>query len=318
LASPGAIFAAIAIVIIILIGGALGLLYLYPKLTHIPLPSIISNNSSPSSSSTTSLTTCTGSCSPKELLGTAISAGLYTNLTNVSYSTLSSVGRGQSITNPMPVNGSSLTSNGKPELLFIGAQYCPYCLAEEWSLVLALSKFGNFTGIEYMLSASNYNYSNTAGFTFVGSSYTSQYISFVSVEYENRNQSALQTISSSQAALQKQYDPHLQIPFIDLGNQYAVISSQYNPGTLSNLNWTQIGSQLNNPHSSVANSIDGTANTLISAICKIDGGLPGSICSQSFASLVLLSPSQQQSFTNNFLFLVSESSQTQELVCCKA
>jgi hypothetical protein len=162
-------------------------------------------------------------------------------------------------------------------------------MAEEWSIIIALSKFGNFSGIEYMLSASNHNYSDTAGFTLVGASYSSQYMSFVSVEYEKRDQSPLQTISSSQAALQKLYDPHLQIPFVDIENQYVVISSQYDPAAVSDLNWTQIGSQLNNPKSSVASAIGGAANTLISTICKIDGGSPSSICSQSFASLVLFS-----------------------------
>ncbi len=138
-----------------------------------------------------------------------------------------------------------------------------------------------------MLSATNYNYSNTAGFTFIDASYTSQYISFVSVEYENRNQAALQPISNSQASLEKKYDSHLQIPFVDLGNQYAVAGSQYDPGVLSNLNWTQIASQLNNSNSSLARSIDGAANTLISAICRMDGGSPQSVCSQSFANFAM-------------------------------
>jgi thiol-disulfide isomerase/thioredoxin len=314
LASTAAIFAAIAIVIIILLGGALGLLYLYPKLTHIHLPSVVSNNNSSSSSSSSSpsstasiaksVTTCSGNCSPSQLVGTEISTALYSNLTTVSYSTLSSIGSGQGVASPTQVNGSSLTNNGKPEVLFIGAQYCPYCMAEEWSMIVALSKFGNFSGIEYMLSASNYNYSNTPGFTFVGANYSSQYISFVSVEYENRNQSALQPISSSQASLEKKYDPHLEIPFVDIGNQYIVISSQYFPGVLSNLTWTQIGSQLNNPRSSIANAIDGAANLLISALCKIDGGSPSNICSQSFAKLALF----PLGYTNYFPLIVSDSS----------
>jgi thiol-disulfide isomerase/thioredoxin len=294
LASTTAIFAAIAVVVIILLGGAVGLLYLYPRLAHTPLPSIVPSNNSSSSSQSSSATsssisstsTCTGNCSPAQLIGTGISPELDSNLTSVSFSTLSSIGSGRGVTAPAKISGFPLRNNGKSEVLFIGAQYCPYCMAEEWSLIIALSKFGNFTGIEYMLSATNYNFSNTAGFTFVGSTYTSQYVSFVSVEYENRNQSPLQSISSSQAALEKEYDPHLEIPFIDLGNQYVVISSQYYPSILSNQSWTQISSQLNDSHSSIANAIDGAANSLISAICKIDGGSPGSVCNQSFASLV--------------------------------
>jgi thiol-disulfide isomerase/thioredoxin len=238
------------------------------------------------------------------MIGSTISAAISNNLTGVSFTTLSSVGTGQGVIGPEQLNSSGLTNNGKPEVLFMGAQYCPYCMAETWSLIIALSKFGNFSGLEYMLSASNYNYSDTPGFTFVGASYTSQYVSFVSVEYENRNQSTLQSISSSQAALEKKYDPHLEIPFVDLGNQFGVISSQYAPTTLANLNWTQISSQINDPNSTLALSIDGAANTLISAICKIDGGSPSNVCSQSFASLALPRVDQmQQGNLNNYLLV---------------
>ena len=45
------------------------------------------------------------------------------------------------------VNGTALTSNGKPEVLFLGGEYCPYCAAERWSMVNALSRFGTFTGL---------------------------------------------------------------------------------------------------------------------------------------------------------------------------
>jgi hypothetical protein len=45
--------------------------------------------------------------------------------------------------------------------------------------------------------------------------------------------------------------------------------------------WTQIASQLNNASSVFALNIDGAANRLISAVCKVEGGAPSSLCSQS-------------------------------------
>src|SRR4029077_18469251 len=51
-------------------------------------------------------------------------------------------------------------------------------------------------------------------------------------------------------------------------------------------NWTQISVQLDNSTSPFALNIDGTANRLITAICKIDGGQPPDVCSQSFAQVV--------------------------------
>ena len=46
----------------------------------------------------------------------------------------------------LPVtNVSRLTVNGTPEVLYMGADYCPFCAATRWGLVLALMRFGNFT-----------------------------------------------------------------------------------------------------------------------------------------------------------------------------
>ena len=195
------------------------------------------------------------------LLNQNISTALYDNLTTVSSSTLTTVGTGGVSANTItPISGSPLTNQGKPEILYIGAEYCPYCAAERWSMIVALSKFGNFTGIQYMQSSSTDTFPNTATFSFLGANYTSQYISFVSVEQLDRNHNPLQTVSPSQQALWSQYDSSGSIPFIDIGNQYSIVGSQYEPSTLANLNWTQIGSQLNNPNSAVGKAIDGSAN----------------------------------------------------------
>ncbi|MDH2900770.1 MAG: DUF929 family protein [archaeon] len=244
------------------------------------------------------------------LLNQGISSALYNNLTSVSFSTLASVGSGQGVSSSAmnSITGSSLTFQGKPEVLYIGAEYCPFCAAERWSMIVALSKFGNFSGIEYMQSSSTDKFPNTATFSFLGANYSSQYISFVPVEYEDRSGAPLQTVSSSEQALWTKYDSGGSIPFIDLANQYSIVGAQYQPSTLSGLNWTQIASQLNNPNSVVAKAIDGAANTLISAICKIDGGSPNSVCSQSFATLPLALTGSSGDSGGSFLFLTKESS----------
>jgi thiol-disulfide isomerase/thioredoxin len=229
-------------------------------------------------------------------------------LSTVAGNSLSSLG----VTATSSISGTSLTYQGKPEVLYIGAEFCPYCAAERWSMIVALSKFGTFNGLEYMQSSSSDIDANTATFTFLNATYSSQYISFVSREYEDRSEAPLQTVNSSEQALWSEYDPSSSscapgecIPFIDFGNQYAVVGAQYSPTTLSNLNWTQIASQLNNPNSAVAKAIDGAANTLITAICKIDGGSPSSVCSQSFANVAYTTQNSQSSW-QQFLVLPRE------------
>ncbi|MDG6996137.1 MAG: DUF929 family protein [Nitrososphaerota archaeon] len=241
-------------------------------------------------------TTSTG----PSILNQPISTSLYQNLSGVSFQTLSSIGVPASVTSPTPISGTPLNQTGKPEILYIGAEFCPYCAAERWSLVVALSKFGNFTGLEYMRSAPNDG--NVTTLTFVNSTYVSPYVAFVSVENENVNHAPLQSVNAVEQQLWNQYNAN-SYPFVYMDGKYIVTSSQYSFSTLNNLNWTQIGSQLNDPNSNVAQAIDGAANTLISAICKIDNGQPASVCGQSFANVSFIPQHQVTTFEN--LILVS-------------
>src|SRR5437870_5290426 len=78
--------------------------------------------------------------------GVLLPAAVTKNVTSVPASTLNTVGAGsvpQTVQKPVTViNGAPLTSNGKPEMLYIGAEFCPYCAAMRWSMAVALSRFG--------------------------------------------------------------------------------------------------------------------------------------------------------------------------------
>jgi len=227
------------------------------------------------------------------LNGTPVSAAVLNDLSGVSISTLDQVGKGASgVLSPTSISGSSpLTLNGKPEVLYMGAEYCPFCAAERWSMIVALDKFGNFTGIDYMQSSSTDVDPSTSTFSFVHATYTSNYITFVTVEQQDRNSNPLQTASAEEDSLLKSYDAGGTIPFVDFANSYAITSSQYSPVALrvgglatgAPYNWTAIAPQLNNSSSVFAQNIDGAANRIISAICKVDGNTPTSVCSQSLA-----------------------------------
>jgi len=235
--------------------------------------------------------TTSGAASGSPLDGQPVAQNVLNELAGVSLTTLNQVGSGSSgVTSPTAATSNAVTTtppltlNGKPEVLYIGAEYCPYCAAERWAMIVALDKFGSFTGIEYMQSAPAPEvYPNIATFTLKNATYSSQYISFVSFEQVDRNHLALQTPDANSTALMNKYDSAGSIPFVDLGNQYTLTGSQYTPPTLANANWTQIAAQLNTPSSTYALYIDAAANRLISIICKIDGGAPPSICSQALA-----------------------------------
>jgi thiol-disulfide isomerase/thioredoxin len=224
-------------------------------------------------------------------IGGIISPQMYGYLSGVSSTTLSKVGGGpsQEVSPMVKFNGTPLTSNGKPEFLYVGADYCPYCAAERWSMIVALSKFGNFSNLTYMESSPTDVYANTPTFSFYGSSYKSDYIVFVSVETSDRFQNPLQSLTSDQQNIINTEDCYNGqcggLAFIDIAGQWEMgttshAGSQFSPALLDGVgNWTTIGSLLNDPTTGVAQAVDGAANSLITAICNVDGGSPASVCS---------------------------------------
>ncbi|HJZ02607.1 MAG TPA: DUF929 family protein, partial [Streptosporangiaceae bacterium] len=74
--------------------------------------------------------------------GSALSA-VVDKVTSVPASALNTVGNGGGAVTgkPTTISGSALTSNGKPEMFYMGAEYCPYCAAERWAMIVALSRF---------------------------------------------------------------------------------------------------------------------------------------------------------------------------------
>jgi hypothetical protein len=231
------------------------------------------------------------------LINQPVDPTVLAQLSGTSLATLNSVGSGPAgVTPTKPIsNPNPLLLNNKPEVLYMGSEYCPFCAAERWSMIVALDKFGNFTGLKYMQSAPAPElYPNIATFTFKDATYTSNFIAFVSIEQQDRGHNPLQTANANQTSLMSLYDSALSIPFIDVGNVYTLTGSQFSPANLrvggqasaAAYNWTQISSQLDNSSSPIAQNIDGAANRLISAICKIDGGQPSSVCSQGFAQVV--------------------------------
>jgi hypothetical protein len=232
--------------------------------------------------------------------GTAL-ATVVKNTTTVPASTLDSVGAGSGVTGlPKSISGSALKSGGKPEMLYMGAEYCPFCAAERWGMVVALSRFGTFKNLSTTHSASGDEFPNTSTWTFYKTSYTSKYLTFTPVEMQTnklasggQSYTTLQTPTAAQNALLDKYDapPYVAsadkgaIPFIDIGNKYMISGASYSPQVLQGKTWSQIATALKNPSSSIAKAIDGTANYITAAICKVTGNQPASACTPAVQKL---------------------------------
>lgn len=207
-------------------------------------------------------------------------------ITSLPASEFDFIGQG-SVSNPIrAVSGAPLNGpTGKPEVFYYGAEFCPYCAAERWPLIIALGRFGKWSGLQTTTSSSTDVYPNTPTFTLRKASYSSNYIDFQSVEGSDRDRNPLQTLTAAQHQLIAQYDPSTSIPFVDLGNRYAFSGAMYQPDTLGGRSWQEIASSLQRVDTPQTKAILGSANLITAAVCKLTSDQPSSVCDATIQSL---------------------------------
>jgi len=129
----------------------------------------------------------TTAASPKA--GTAaLPAAVLKDLTSVPTSVSDTIGAAAAQTVPQSIKAPALTDNGKPKVLYVGAEYCPYCAAERWPMVVALSRFGTWTGLAGSESSAKDVFPSTQTLSFHGAKFTSDYLSFAGYETQTNQQ----------------------------------------------------------------------------------------------------------------------------------
>src|SRR5438128_541913 len=87
-------------------------------------------------------------------------------LTSVPPADFEAVGRGTANLPTAIRQPLARTADGRPLVTYIGAEYCPFCAAERWPLIVALSRFGQFSGLQLSQSVADDVYPSTPTFTF--------------------------------------------------------------------------------------------------------------------------------------------------------
>lgn len=212
--------------------------------------------------------------------GRSNAAAVVRDATHVSPNVLDSVGAG-SVQKPLkPTNQTTVQTgpNGRPEVLYIGAEWCPFCAAERWSLVVALSRFGTFNNLGQTMSSSSDAFPNTPTFSFHNATYQSSVIDFTPVETQDRDRKPLQSPTAQQEQLMRTYDPDGSIPFVLVGGRSYENGSGFQPDVLSGKSAEQIASDLSNPSAPSTQAIVGNANVISAAICQTTSGQPPAVC----------------------------------------
>jgi hypothetical protein len=191
------------------------------------------------------------------------------------------------VTAPTRLSGPPLVANGTPQVLYVGAEFCPYCAATRWPLVIALSKFGSFTGLGVTHSSTSDVYPGTPTLSFHGATYSSPYLSLDAKElYTNVSNGSgyttLDTLTPAEQAIfdDKTINPQGGFPFVDLGGSY-VAGTPFDPGLLKGMTAEQIAQAAHDGTGPAGAAIDTSANEITAALCTLTGGKPTAVCSSA-------------------------------------
>ncbi len=188
-------------------------------------------------------------------------------------------------------NSPPIIINNKPTLLYVGADYCPFCAITRWSIILALMRFGNFSNLHYMTSSASDIYSDTPTFTFYNSSYKSNIISFISTELATNKINpatnyyyTLETANKIENDTLHSYNRKQSIPFLDFGNRSVQVGAVTSPKIIKGMSWNQILTTMKNSKSMITQAIIGSANLFTARICEITNNTPKTLCDQQYIS----------------------------------
>jgi hypothetical protein len=210
-------------------------------------------------------------------------------VTKVPATVLDQVGKGKGLeSTPKKLTGKTVRLvDGKPLVLYMGGEFCPYCAAQRWSLITALARFGTFSNLGQTASSPEDTDPNTPTLSFHGSTYTSKYLTFQSVELYSNTRSGngyatLETPTATQSQLLQTYTQG-GIPFVDFADQAVLTSVTVDPALLAGKTHQQVAAALSNPSSAIGQAEDGSANAFTAILCGLTKDQPGAVCQSTAA-----------------------------------
>jgi hypothetical protein len=226
----------------------------------------------------------------------ATDPGVVSTLASVPRATFDAVGTtappSVAMVPPTVVKGQPLlTAAGKPEVLYVGSDFCPFCAAERWPLIVALSRFGHFDTLHNMQSAPQSVFPGIQTFTFTGTSYSSQYLTLTGIELYSDGTDAdgaytrIASLTTQQQALIDRYRSAGSTgtvpgsyPFVDIGNRAVASAAAFSPALLMHLSQATIAGNLAAAQGPVGQAIVAAANQLSAGICLATGQQPARVC----------------------------------------
>ncbi|MBI2170350.1 MAG: DUF929 family protein [Actinobacteria bacterium] len=216
---------------------------------------------------------------PAPTLTGAASAAVVASVTSIPADVYDTVGSG-GLADPLRATTFEMLRgpSGLPLVIYVGAEYCPFCASEKWSVIAALSRFGTFQGLELSTSSSTDAFPDTPTLTFRTASYQSTFIELSAIETADRQGRPMANTTPVQQAAMDRSDPQSSIPFVSIAERHVAVGSGYRPDVLVGKTWTQIAEAMRDPSTPLARGVIGNANWITAAICEQTGGQPASVC----------------------------------------
>jgi hypothetical protein len=219
------------------------------------------------------------------------------------------LGRGQ-VTPPekLPAAAPKLSSGGRPEIMFICAEYWYKCAAERWALVMALSKFGTFTTLKGTTSAAAGASPKTPTFSFYGAAYSSKYLTLITDELETSTDVGhgeyplLQPPTSQEMTMMNAWDraPYTTIktsvPFAYIGGKFLLTTAQYDASAISQMSFQAAASIISSGTGPVSRHAEAAAGYLVADFCALTRDQPARVCSQVPSSLTGITASLRSEY----------------------
>ena len=227
------------------------------------------------------------SAAPTTTVAPSAAAAAVAAVTSVDAAILDAVAAGTEGGAATAVSGTPLAIDGKPEVLYLGAEFCPFCAAQRWPLIIALSRFGTFDGLSVSHSSSTDVYPDTPTFTFFGSTYRSDVLAFTAVETAtnepdgNGGYTPLQSPTAAQMAVVQELNPQGGIPFIDFAGRFVISGASFDPGVIEGMSANDVVTALAESQSAVARSVLGRANMIAATQCQLTENQPAAVCSSA-------------------------------------
>lgn len=178
------------------------------------------------------------------------------------------------------VSKEPMRRSGKPFVLFVGAEHCPFCAAERWAIVRALQKFGQWSGLKQTMSAARDEpFLNLPTYDFTEAAYTSSHIEFVSRELKNREFKPLQKLLKTEEKIVRKFNPEKEIPFLLVGGRFMQIGAGFTPKIFIGHTFRQTETELKKIESEIRKTIDAEGNIIAALLCV--SGLPPEVCKET-------------------------------------